>query len=236
MTSAATGDSSGRRSIRSYVLRAGRMTNAQRLALDELSDVYGISSEAPRPLDFDQLFGRSAPRVLDIGFGVGDALVEMASANSDQDFIGVDVFRGGVGNLYRQLAERQLTNVRAVCDDAVDLLKQQIAPGSLNRVNLFFPDPWPKAKHHKRRLVQAPFLELIRSRVAVGGHIHLATDWAEYAEFMLAQIAQVEGLRNTAGEGQYAARPASRPLTKYERRGQRLGHTVVDLVLEVEAV
>ena len=168
------------RSIRSYVLRAGRMTVAQKTALAELEGVYGISSELPRPLDLDALFGRSAPRVLEVGFGVGDSLVEMAAANPEQDYIGVDVFRGGVGNLYRQLAEQGLSNVRAACADAVEFLADAIAPEGLDRVQVFFPDPWPKARHHKRRLVQAPFLRMLKSRLRVGGVIHLATDWADY--------------------------------------------------------
>jgi len=228
------GDDGRQRTIRSYVLRAGRTTPAQKRALQELSGVYGVAEELSRPLLFEQLYGRAAPTVLEVGFGMGEALLAMAEANPEQNFLGVDVFPGGVGNLYRQLVDARLTNVRAVCADAVEFLQQEIGPQSLSQVNVFFADPWPKSRHHKRRLVQAPFLRLLKSRLQPGGVIHLATDWADYAEFMLKQIAQVEGLRNTAGEGQFSTRPQSRPLTKYEQRGQRLGHDVFDLLLAVE--
>ncbi|MDE2564452.1 MAG: tRNA (guanosine(46)-N7)-methyltransferase TrmB [Burkholderiales bacterium] len=217
--------------IRSYVLRAGRMGSGQQRALAELGPRF-VLPFAGRPLDLDAAFGRRAPRVLEIGFGMGDATAQVAAAQPDIDFIGIEVHAPGVGALLRQIGERGLTNLRLVQHDAVEVLAQALRPGSLAGVHLWFPDPWPKKRHHKRRLVQGPFVALLASRLAPGGYLHCATDWQPYAEQMRAVLAAEPGLVNAAaadGEG-YAPRPAWRPLTKFEQRGQRLGHGVWDLL------
>lgn len=217
------------RTVRSYVLRQGRMTPAQREALDTLWIRYGVAP-ADTDLDLDVLFGRHAPRALEIGFGMGDALAAMAEAHPEQDYLGVEVHRPGVGSLLRQIEQRGLSNVRVVCGDAVQALETRISDNSLDAVHLFFPDPWPKRRHHKRRLVQEQFVALIAQKLKPNGVFHFATDWQEYAEQVLDIMSKSPEFMNSAGSGNYSPRPDYRPLTKFERRGQRLGHQVLDLV------
>jgi len=219
------------RPIRSFVRREGRMTPAQQRAMDELWPVYGLDLE-DCPLDPMAVFGRRAPLALEIGFGMGDALLAMATAAPDADFIGVEVHRPGVGSLLNRLRAAGITNVRLFCADAVEVIERCLPAGSLARVCLFFPDPWHKKRHHKRRLVQPPFVERVRDRLAPGGVFHLATDWEDYARHMLEVLSRSEGLRNTAADGRFVPRPSYRPETKFERRGMRLGHGVWDLVFE----
>jgi tRNA (guanine-N7-)-methyltransferase len=215
------------RSIRSYVLRQGRVSNAQQRAHDELLPLYGVPYRA-QALDLQQLFGRNAPKILEIGFGMGETTAEIAAAHPHNDYLGIEVHTPGVGSLLKQLRERALTNVRIVQHDAVEVLQNMIAPAVLDGAHVFFPDPWPKKRHHKRRLIQPAFVALITSRLRPGGYIHAATDWQEYAEQMLAVLGAEPALENTAAG--YAPRPAYRPQTKFETRGLRLGHGVWDLV------
>ena len=216
-----------RRGVRSFVLRQGRLTEAQQRALDEGLPRWGIPY-APRPLDLDAAFGRSAPKVLEIGFGMGETTATIAAAHPERDYLGLEVHSPGVGGLLIRIAALGLTNLRVIQHDAVEVLTAMIAPASLDAVHVFFPDPWPKKRHHKRRLIQTPLVALIASRLKPGGVIHCATDWEEYAEQMLAVLGTEPLLANTA-DG-YAPRPDSRPLTKFEQRGLRLGHVVHDLV------
>ena len=220
-----------RRPVRSYVLRAGRMGTGQQRALLELGPRFVLPFQS-RPLDTAALFRRSAPCVLEIGFGMGDATARIAEARPETDFIGVEVHEAGVGALLRLIGERQLSNLRIVRHDAVEVLQQMIAPASLAAVHVFFPDPWHKKRHHKRRLIQPPLVSLIASRLQPGGVLHCATDWQPYAEQMLEVLSAEPLLANTAGAaaGGWAPRPDYRPLTKFEARGLRLGHGVRDLV------
>nr|WP_328799352.1 tRNA (guanosine(46)-N7)-methyltransferase TrmB [Sediminihaliea albiluteola] len=219
------------RRIRSYVLRTGRMTEAQKRAYDAGWERWGLDYSA-QTLDLDAVFGRRAPRVLEIGFGMGQSLAEMAAAAPEKDFIGIEVHTPGVGRLLHDIDERKLSNLRLYRHDAVEVLEHCIAPDSLDTLQIFFPDPWHKKRHHKRRLIQAPFVELLVSRLIPGGRLHLATDWENYAEQMMEVLSANTALRNTAGPGQFAPRPAHRPLTKFEQRGERLGHGVWDLLFE----
>jgi len=216
-----------RRSIRSFVVRAGRMGPGQTRALAELGPRF-VLPHAPAALDFRACFGRKAPCVFEIGFGMGDATAAIAQAMPGTDFIGVEVHTPGVGALLKQIGERGLTNLRLLQHDAVDVLEQMIPAQSLAGVHVFFPDPWHKLKHNKRRLIQPAFVRLLASRLAPGGYLHCATDWHLYAEQMLEVLAAEPGLQNTA-EG-YAPKPGYRPLTKFENRGLKLGHGVWDLV------
>jgi tRNA (guanine-N7-)-methyltransferase len=220
---------SPRRPVRSYVLRGGRMGAGQQRALDELGPRFVLPFQE-KPLDFEQVFGRRAPFVLEIGFGMGDATARIAAEQPDTVFLGVEVHEAGVGALLRRIGELGLANVRIVRHDAVEVLRQMVAPGALAGVHLFFPDPWPKKRHHKRRLVQPPFVRLLAERLAPGGYVHFATDWQPYAEQMLQVLAAEPALVNTAAG--YALRPAHRPLTKFEARGLKLGHGVWDLVFQ----
>jgi tRNA (guanine-N7-)-methyltransferase len=222
-----TADPPRQRPIRSYVLRAGRMGSGQQRALVELAPRF-VLPYAAAPLDAAALFGRSAPLVLEIGFGMGAATAEVAAAQPGADFVGIEVHEAGVGALLQRIADRDLTNLRIVQHDAVEVLQSMIAPASLAGVHLWFPDPWPKKRHHKRRLVQPPFVALLASRLAPGGYVHCATDWQPYAEQMLAVLSAEPLLVNTAQA--YAPRPATRPMTKFEQRGLTLGHGVWDLL------
>jgi tRNA (guanine-N7-)-methyltransferase len=222
-----TADPPRQRPIRSYVLRAGRMGSGQQRALVELAPRF-VLPYAAAPLDAAALFGRNAPLVLEIGFGMGAATAEVAAAQPGADFIGIEVHEAGVGALLQRIADRDLTNLRIVQHDAVEVLQWMIAPASLAGVHLWFPDPWPKKRHHKRRLVQPPFVALLASRLAPGGYVHCATDWQAYAEQMLAVLSAEPLLVNTAQA--YAPRPAGRPMTKFEQRGLTLGHGVWDLL------
>ena len=215
------------RPIRSYVVRAGRMGPGQVRALAELGPRF-VLPYAGAPADFDAVFGRHAPRILEIGFGMGAATAAIALARPDTDFIGVEVHTPGVGALLKQIGERGLTNLRIVQHDAVEVLEHMIAPGSLAGVHIYFPDPWHKARHNKRRLVKPPLVALIASRLSAGGYLHLATDWVPYAEQMLEVLSAEPLLMNTADA--YAQRPEWRPETKFERRGIKLGHEVRDLL------
>jgi tRNA (guanine-N7-)-methyltransferase len=217
-----------RRSIRSFVVRAGRMTAAQERAWTELWPRYGIET-GDAPLDLATIFGRRAPLTLEIGFGNGESLVALAAAHPERDFLGLEVHRPGVGHLMLRAEELGLTNVRAVCRDAVEVLQQCITPGSLDEVLLYFPDPWPKKRHHKRRIVQPDFVALVANRLRQGGTFRMATDWQPYSEHMLEVASGCAQLRNASPDGGFVQRPESRPVTRFERRGQRLGHGVWDL-------
>ena len=216
-----------RRPMRSFVLRAGRMGTGQQRALQTLGPQYLLPFQ-PRLLDAATVFGRQAPLVLEIGFGMGDATAQIAAAQPGIDFLGVEVHEPGVGALLRQIGERGLQNLRLVQHDAVEVLQQMLAPASLDAVHIYFPDPWHKKRHHKRRLIQPPLVSLLASRLKLGGRLHCATDWEDYAQQML-QVLGNEPLLLNSAEG-YAPRPEMRPLTKFEARGQRLGHGVWDLV------
>ncbi|MBE7461384.1 MAG: tRNA (guanosine(46)-N7)-methyltransferase TrmB [Zoogloeaceae bacterium] len=215
------------RPIRSYVLRQGRVSNAQARAHHALLPVYGINYTDQR-LDLDAAFGRRAPKILEIGFGMGETTAAIAAAHPENDYLGIEVHTPGVGSLLKLIGERGLANLRLIQHDAVDVLRNMIPPASLDGAHIFFPDPWPKKRHHKRRLVQTDFVALLASRLKPGGYLHLATDWQEYAEQMLAVLCAEPQLENTAAG--YAARPDYRPQTKFETRGLKLGHGVWDIV------
>jgi tRNA (guanine-N7-)-methyltransferase len=228
-----------RRHIRSFGPRRGHFTAAQREAYERLMPLYGV--EPLRAiLDAEALFRRKAPLVLEIGCGMGETTVAIAAATPGTDFIGVEVYPAGVGALLRRIEEAGIVNLRVIEHDAVEVVRDMIAPDSLAGVHIFFPDPWPKKRHHKRRLIQPPFAALLASRIAPGGYLHCATDWAPYAIQMLQVLGSEALLANTAGPvavGEsiedcrgFAPRPAYRPLTKFEQRGLRLGHGVWDLV------
>ena len=215
------------RPIRSFVLRAGRMGPGQQRALDELGPRFVLPYRA-EPLDLAATFGRDAPTVLEIGFGMGDATAQIAAALSGTNFIGIEVHAPGVGALLKRIGESGLTNLRLVQHDAVEVLEHMIAPASLAGVHIYFPDPWHKKRHHKRRLIQPAWVRQLSTRLAPGGYLHCATDWQPYAEQMLEVLGAEPSLVNSA-EG-YAPRPAWRPLTKFEQRGLKLGHGVWDLL------
>ncbi|SDU30486.1 tRNA (guanine-N(7)-)-methyltransferase [Pseudomonas pohangensis] len=216
------------RAIKSFVMRSGRMTEGQQRGLDQGWPKFGLEPGAGLQ-DFDQLFGRSAPRTFEIGFGMGQATLEMAAAAPDEDFIGVEVHRPGVGALLNGMLTQNLSNIRVYSCDAIEVLRDCVADASLDRLLLFFPDPWHKARHHKRRIVQPGWAQLVRQKLKVGGVLHMATDWEAYAEHMLEVMNAQPGYRNLAADGRYVPRPAERPVTKFERRGERLGHGVWDL-------
>lgn len=221
------------RQIRSFVRREGRMTDSQRRALEELWPRYGV--EPPGRADaalLQEWFGRNAPVVFEIGFGDGEHLLARAAAEPEKNFFGVEVHRPGVGRVLNRAAGADLRNLRVASVDAVEVLRDWIAPGSLAEIVIYFPDPWPKKRHHKRRLVQPAFVALASSRLAQGGLLKLATDWAPYAEHMSLTLAGEATLRNLAGESVFGPRPAERAPTRFETRGQRLGHAVFDLVCQ----
>jgi tRNA (guanine-N7-)-methyltransferase len=215
------------RHIRSYVLRQGRVSPAQQRACDTLLPRFGIPYAA-QPLDLDPIFGRAAPRILEIGFGMGDSTAAIALAHPENDYLALEVHTPGVGNLLKLIAAQQIANIRIIQHDAVEVLRDMIGDGTLDGVHIFFPDPWHKARHNKRRLIQAPFIAQLVKKLKCGGYIHVATDWQDYAEQVLAVLSAEPLLKNTA-DG-YAPRPGYRPLTKFEQRGLRLGHGVWDLV------
>ena len=216
-----------RRSIRSFVLRQGRVSSAQQRYHEEMMARIGIPYAAER-LDLDSVFGRVAPRIFEIGFGMGETSATIAAAHPENDYIGVEVHTPGVGSLCKLIAETGLTNQRIIQHDAVEVLRDMIAPDALDGAHIYFPDPWPKARQQKRRLIQAPLVALLTSRLKPGGYIHCATDWGNYAEQMLEVLSGEPLLENTVVD--YAPRPDYRPLTKFEQRGLRLGHGVWDLV------
>jgi tRNA (guanine-N7-)-methyltransferase len=215
------------RPIRSYVLRQGRLTDAQRRARDELLPRFGVTF-AHEPLDLDRVFGRAAPRILEIGFGMGETTARIAADHPENDYLCVEVHTPGVGSLLRRVGELGLINVRVVQHDAVEVVEHMIPPASLDGVHVFFPDPWPKKRHHKRRLIQPPFVRLLASRMKAGAYLHVATDWEDYALQILEVLSAEPLLTNTAAG--FAARPDTRPRTKFEARGLRLGHRVWDLL------
>ena len=216
------------RSIRSFVTRAGRITPAQERALAALWPKFGVEFQ-PSLLETQALFGRDVPRTLEIGFGNGENLVTLAGAHPNRDFLGIEVHRPGVGRLLLALEARGLTNVRLVCHDAVEVLAQQIPHHWLEEILVLFPDPWPKKRHHKRRLIQRPFAEMLVGRLARGGRLRIATDWEPYAFEMLETLRALPELRNEASGDAFVARPAERAPTRFERRGEQLGHEVWDL-------
>lgn len=221
----------GSRSIRTYIRRQGRITRAQARAREELWPRLGVEL-GPEPLDVTTLFSRPSPLVVEIGFGMGQSLLAMAERHPQWNFIGIDVYRAGVGALLDGIRRKGLENVRVFEADAIDVLERAIPPATVSKLLVYFPDPWPKKRHHKRRLVKRPFLDLAASRLKPGGELLIATDWAPYAVEMLDALTAHPQLAN-AGKGDgFAARPAQRPLTRFEERGIRLGHTVYDLVFE----
>ncbi|MDT8319013.1 MAG: tRNA (guanosine(46)-N7)-methyltransferase TrmB [Xanthomonadales bacterium] len=224
-------DAGRRRSVRSFVLRGGRLTDAQKRALDELWPVFGLPG-GEQPLDFKAVFGNARPVILEIGFGNGEATWRMAQARPEENFVGVEVHRPGVGHLLLQLEAHGISNVRIANQDAVEFLQRRVPAASLQGVRIYFPDPWPKKRHHKRRIVQGDFVALLASRLRDGAVLHVATDWAPYAEHILAVLERAPDLRNLSSDAGYCQRPEWRPATRYERRGQRLGHRVFDLLFE----
>jgi tRNA (guanine-N7-)-methyltransferase len=218
-----------KKSIRSYVVRAGRMTDGQRNAFDTSWPAYGLKL-ADGAIDTDAVFGRTGPKVLEIGFGMGDSLLQMAAAEPETDFIGIEVHPPGVGTLMNTAKAEGISNLRIYLADANDVLEECFASQSIDRLQLYFPDPWHKKKHNKRRIVQPQFVQLVREKLRPGGVLHMATDWEHYAEQMLETLDAAEGFENIAGIGQYSSRPDYRPMTKFEKRGERLGHGVWDLI------
>jgi tRNA (guanine-N7-)-methyltransferase len=215
------------RPIRSFVLRQGRFSPAQQRAYEMLMPRYGVPF-SPDFVDLDGIFARSAPKILEIGCGMGETTARIAAEHPENDYLGVEVHTPGVGALLKRIEEQALTNIRVIQHDAVEVVRQMIPPAALAGVHVFFPDPWPKKRHHKRRLVQPAFAELLASRLAPGGYIHVATDWEEYADHILATLAEVRGLENP--HHGFAVRPEGRPETKFERRGRRLGHGSWDVI------
>jgi tRNA (guanine-N7-)-methyltransferase len=228
------------RAIKSYVVRSGRMTPGQEKAFSELWSIYGIEGRTEKDaedspiarLDFEQLFSRHAPVILEIGFGMGDSLIETAAGHPENNYIGIEVHRPGVGRLLGNIGEQGLTNLRVMQFDAIEVLKNQIQDNSLSAVYLFFPDPWHKRRHHKRRIVQDDFIQLLRKKLMLHGQFHMATDWEHYAKQMLESMLKAPGFDNCAVDGTYIPRPEYRPRTKFERRGERLGHGVWDILFE----
>jgi tRNA (guanine-N7-)-methyltransferase len=217
------------RPIRSFVLRQGRISNAQRHAYEILLPQYGIPFE-DNLINLDRIFGRSSPKFLEIGFGMGETTVSIAQMHLQNDYLAIDVHTPGVGSLLKQIGETGLSNLRIIQHDAVEVLKCMLPPECLDGTHIFFPDPWPKARHHKRRLIQPQFITLLSERLKHGGYLHVATDWEEYAQQILQVLSSEPQLINTVTD--YAPRPAYRPLTKFEQRGLKLGHGVWDLVFQ----
>jgi len=221
------------RTVRSFVKREGRLTKGQAAAIERLWPSIGLTLENGR-LDLATVFGRKAPVTLEIGFGMGHSLVEMASKARERDFIGIEVHEPGVGTCLMAVEESGVDNLRVFHEDAVEVLKQCIPDGSLNCVQIFFPDPWHKKRHHKRRIVQPEFVQLLAQKIESGGIIHLATDWKNYAEHMLEVLNGAPDLSNLSASEDYVPRPESRPKTKFERRGEGKGHGVWDLQFQVK--
>ncbi len=218
-----------RRPIRSYVLRQGRLTDAQKRALEELWPAYGIDP-GNGPIDAGRLLGRRTALIVEIGFGDGEATWRMARDEPGTDFIGIEVHQPGVGHLFRKLEAEGIDNVRVACTDAVEFLRDRLPDTCLAGVRIWFPDPWPKKRHHKRRIIQPALVDLLARRMAPGAILHVATDWQPYADHILEVMAGAAGFENLSPAGDYCAKPDWRPETKYERRGQRLGHEVRDLL------
>ena len=217
------------KSIRSFVIRAGRMTDAQKKAYEASWPVYGLQLDDGM-VDLDVLFGRSAPKILEIGFGMGDSLIQMAAAAPESDFIGIEVHPPGIGTIMIAAKTKEISNLKLYLADANDVLDECIEDDSIDRIQLYFPDPWHKKKHNKRRIVQSNFVRQVRAKLSCEGIFHMATDWQPYAEQMLEIMSEADGFENCAGTEQYSPRPDYRPLTKFEKRGERLGHGVWDLL------
>ncbi len=222
------------RPIRSFVRREGRMTRGQKIALQHLWPRYGIDM-CKDYVDLDMVFGRQAPCILEIGLGMGDSLITMARNHPENDYLGIEVYRPGVGSLLNKLDECGIGNVRVINDEATMVLQQMIPENSISAVYIFFPDPWPKKRHHKRRLIQPLFIELLSGKLQPGGMLHMATDWEDYAHHMMAVMNYASMFTNTAGINHFSPRPDYRPLTKFEQRGMKLGHRVWDLVFRKTA-
>ncbi len=220
------------RRIRSFVRREGRMTSGQSRALETLWPLYGIEIEQQTLLNWPALFGNHQPVVIEVGFGMGQSLADMAQAFPHQNYLGIEVHRPGVANLLKLIDQAQLSNLKIICHDAVEVLEQKIPAHSVQRLQLFFPDPWHKAKHKKRRILQAPFATSVAKALESGGEFHMATDWEDYALWMMDVMSAHSDFSNAAGERQYSQRPDYRPLTKFEARGHRLGHGVWDLIFK----
>ncbi len=218
-----------RRRVRSFVLRAGRLTEGQSRALKELWPLYGVDTSEDK-LDFWTLFGNEQPVIMEIGFGNGDATWQMASAHPEENYLAVEVHRPGVGHLLLKLEEHAVSNVRIACEDAVELLDKRVPVASLAGVRIYFPDPWPKKRHHKRRIIQSRFVDLLVEKMLPGAILHMATDWEPYAEHMLEVMHNRQDFENLSPDGRFVSKPDWRPVTKYEKRGERLGHGVFDLV------
>lgn len=222
-------ETSSRRPVRSFVIRAGRLTDSQRKAIEQHWQDFVVDYQ-PQLLDLSAVFPKPGPLTVEIGFGMGDSLLEMAIANPDRNYLGIEVHKPGVGKLLHGIVANDVSNLRIICHDAVEVLSNCLAAESIDRLLLLFPDPWHKKKHHKRRIVQPAFIELVRSRLQTKGTFHLATDWQPYAEHML-EMLEDSALTNTQGKGSYWLEP-ERPETKFQRRGQRLGHGVWDLLYQ----
>jgi tRNA (guanine-N7-)-methyltransferase len=223
------GDPRHHRPVRSFVLRAGRLTEGQQRALKELWPLYGVEAGG-NELEPESLFGSDQPLIMEIGFGNGEATWQMAINEPDRNFLGVEVHKPGVGHLLLKIEEHQINNLRIACEDAVEFLGRRIPDRSLSGVRIYFPDPWPKKRHHKRRIVQQPFVDLLARKMKADGILHLATDWEPYAEYMLEVLNASTAFENQSPHGKTCPRPEWRPETKYEKRGERLGHGVYDLV------
>jgi len=221
-----------RRPIRSYVLREGRMTKGQARAMEVLWPIYGLEPLPEQVMGFDRLFSQNAPVVMEVGFGDGDALAQIAADHPEQNFIGVEVHTPGVGSLLIKIEELALSNVRVFNHDAVEVLKSSLADEVLDRIQLFFPDPWHKKRHHKRRILSETFISLLHRKMKSGGVFHFATDWEDYANQALERMERHSGFKNCEIGGGFSARPAWRPETKFERRGLKLGHGVWDILMQ----
>ena len=219
------------RNIKSYVVRSGRMTPGQEKSYADLWKIYGVEA-GKQLLDVAKLYQKQSPLILEIGFGMGDSLIEMAQSNPDFNYLGIEVHKPGVGRLLGNISEHSLTNIRVMQADAVEVLKSQILDYSLNSVYLFFPDPWHKRRHNKRRIVKDEFIQLLRKKLQSHGQFHMATDWKDYALQMLKEMKNTSGFKNCSADGDYIPRPEYRPMTKFERRGERLGHGVWDILFE----
>jgi len=222
------------RTIRSFVMRAGRTTLGQERALEEVWPIFGLTVAAGM-IDLKEVFGRDADTVLEIGFGMGESLISMAKEAPQKNFIGIEVHRPGVGRLLSRISEEGLANIRVYNEDAIDVLDKCIPNGSLSTLQLFFPDPWHKKKHHKRRIVQPEFAHKIKAKLTVGGCFHMATDWQNYAEHMMEVMEAAADYSNVAGANIYSPQPPTRPVTKFQRRGEKLGHGVWDLIFSRDA-
>lgn len=229
MTSEMMEDGRPRRQIRSFVLRQGRLTKGQQQAINTLWPTMGVDYDEAKSIDFPNLFNNLNDVTFEIGFGMGASFIEMATQSPGNNFFGIEVHQPGVGACLMAAEQNQLTNVRVMCHDAVEVLQNMVKDASLSTIQIFFPDPWHKAKHNKRRIIQPEFVQLLRQKLKIGGVLHLATDWQHYAEHMLEVLLSAKGLSNLSTDNGYVPKPESRPMTKFENRGLNLGHGVWDL-------